>query len=471
VKYSSKKQVIEFYYNEYPIRNVNYEFGSDLYELEIDLIIYKLKTGNKSQVNKLFFNNNDDLTPLIYINSNLFNNYDMFEPNILKNYKTALVLNQMIGYIKITSSNSMIAFNSDRSQFLQNQLTDEIKAFLRNINIRIQSEGSAFKAYLVDQDYLKSIILAEGYNDADEDKLRNVIKDDFKFKNDVIIKKDGNKVIYTIFGKERIAYIKPQSIVPAILRVRQKEKLIQIPSSQIDLREEIHSAIDSKGKNISRDDVEITIDDVLCESPILESITVPCLKRIRYTYSDPFTGIAADEMVIEFYIPGAKILTGDMMEYLITIPARQNYSINYNACVNNLVNQINRLDFNDNKELIACALRAVFEISVDTINKSSKFTNFYQNIKPLEDKVVKTIKYIADNNSYQGYISTQTNIDFNSLKNMLIPDDFNAAIEKAHLGAHKSILYLSDIDIKDLAKKAGLFVVIINEILFNPNIT
>jgi len=52
----------------------------------------------------------------------------------MRNIKTSQVLNQIIGYIRIVSENSLIDFNSDRSQFLQNELTDAIIDFLSNIN-------------------------------------------------------------------------------------------------------------------------------------------------------------------------------------------------------------------------------------------------------------------------------------------------------------------------------------------------
>ena len=49
----------------------------------------------------------------MYVNCNLFNNYDMFDPNIMKNIKTDLVLNQMIGKIEIISADKAINFNSE----------------------------------------------------------------------------------------------------------------------------------------------------------------------------------------------------------------------------------------------------------------------------------------------------------------------------------------------------------------------
>lgn len=481
VKYHSEKQKINYYHNNTLIHSVPHKFNSNLYKLDIELIIYSLKTGYKSKITKLFYNPHNDLTPLIYINSNLFNNYDMFEPNILKNIKTGSVLNQIIGYIKIVSSNSMISFNSDRSQFLQNELTDNIKDFLREINIKIQTEGSKYKKYLVDFDFLELDELTEDYQNSNEEKLRSVIHDDFEFKKKVKIKKEGNKVTYSIFGKSKEIYISQKKgeeshgteqpkTSPAVLKLKQREKRIPIPSAQIDLSKEIQIAIDSKGNSIYLSDIEIKVDDVLYENWILESITVSCTKKIQYSFCDPTTGMVVEEMLLVFYQPEAKVNTSKIDEFLITIPTNKNYNVNYNPYINNLVNQLNKLVFNEYQEAIACSLRSIFEISVDTILKVSKFPNLFQNINKLEDRVTRIIQYIVNDNKYLSEVSKQTSIDFNSLKNMLNPNDFNKAIQKAHLGAHKSRTYLSEPDIKELGKKAGLFVVIINEMISNPSI-
>ncbi len=63
-------------------------------------------------------------------------------------------LNQMIGYIKIIGDDKRITFNSDRTQFSQNELTDEIIRFLNDINKFIQKNGSKYKKHLVKLDFL-----------------------------------------------------------------------------------------------------------------------------------------------------------------------------------------------------------------------------------------------------------------------------------------------------------------------------
>ena len=144
----------------------------------------------------------NDLTPLIYVNSNLFNNYTIFNPNVMKNIKSGLSLNQMIGFVKINSSDKKMNFNSDRTQFLQNELTDEIISFLNNINKFIQTEGSKYKKHLVDLDFLKRTIIKSSELEVNKELIaRGLIKDTFIFKDKVNIQITDKSILYSIFGK------------------------------------------------------------------------------------------------------------------------------------------------------------------------------------------------------------------------------------------------------------------------------
>ena len=67
-------------------------------------------------------------------------------------------------------------------------------------------------------------------------------------------------------------------------------------------------------------------------------------------------------------------------------------------------------------------------------------------------------------------IDKTTKISFYALKDLLIADDFVTAYRKSNLGPHSSTTYLTDDEIKFIAKKAALFVVLINELIKNPNI-
>lgn len=118
VTYNNDDGKIKFLYNNFPIIEEKFFVDSTRYKLGLELVIFQLPPHGKNKIDRLYLNPKNDLTPLMYVNCNLFNNYDMFDPNIMKNIKTDLVLNQMIGKIEIISADKAINFNSDRSQFL-----------------------------------------------------------------------------------------------------------------------------------------------------------------------------------------------------------------------------------------------------------------------------------------------------------------------------------------------------------------
>ena len=102
------------------------------------------------------------------------------------------------------------------------------------------------------------------------------------------------------------------------------------------------------------------------------------------------------------------------------------------------------------------------------ISKSEKYTTFFKTGN-FAKKVVAVINSFDNKNNLTA-VSNSTKIDFNSLKNMINVNDFETAVSHAHLGAHKSTSYISEYDIKNLAKKAGMFIVLTNEMLTNDSI-
>ncbi|APF26119.1 histidine kinase-, DNA gyrase B-, and HSP90-like ATPase family protein [Clostridium sporogenes] len=524
VKYNSKTKNVEYYYNDILILDYFYEFSTNAYELDIELQIFQFEKGDKKNISKLFYNPQNDLTPLIYINSNLFNNYSIFDPNVMKNIKSGMSLNQMIGYIKIIGDDKRITFNSDRTQFSQNELTDEIIRFLNDINKFIQKNGSKYKKHLVKLDFLsKTKLKASDINNNGDEIFRSIIKDTFAFKDKVDIKVEEDIVMYSIFGKQiKVGIemdIKPlvknndekivdnvedkekskenlngdeklttvsndeekniidneknndRTIIPAIIVLKNKNMKLAIPSKQINLYDNIKIAKDSTGNIVDLSKIEVVVDGVICRNNVLESVNSVCSKKIKYSYLDCNTGLVIVDANIKFYQPQSSIEFNIQDKKLISIPTKKNYSANFNCSLSRLVDQINVLSIDDYCEVIACSLRSIFEISIDSIIKSGKFINIFQNIKKLEERVGKVIEHIKSKNSFMSAVAIGTSIDYDSLKNILQPSDFKAAIEKANLGAHKSTTYISKVDIEHLGKIASLFIIITNEMINNDKIT
>ena len=78
--------------------------------------------------------------------------------------------------------------------------------------------------------------------------------------------------------------------------------------------------------------------------------------------------------------------------------------------------------------------------------------------------------FIKSNPKFMGEVATATAIDYKSLGNMLDKEAFEKGVGTAHLGAHKSTYYISEMEIDNLAKLIALFLVLVNEMINNPNI-
>ncbi len=472
VKYNSNYERIEFYHKDKLIQSIKYPFNSKRYTLDIELIIYKLKPGDKSKINELFYNNQDELTPLIYINSNLFNNYEIFDPNIMKNIKTSNVLNQMIGYISIISDDEDINFNSDRTQFLQNELTDEILQFLKEINKKIQLIGSNYKDDFRDTNFLIS-------NDFDKKRdKKDYIDDKFIFKDFVLINENETTIKYTFFDNTKIIEKTPleeteQKVQPAVIILKAETLELDVNIGQIDLHGYVKEARDSSGNDI-KDKLIISENGNIMSNGILPSVDEECIKLIKYSYNDAITNNISKTLQLFFKRKISAIKTSHKNIPLVHVDARKDYKINYNCYIDKILSQINKvneLGFDEYKEIIACSLRSLFDISIDELKKESKLKGKIKlNESDLADNVKNVINFIASDNKYITEIANSTSISFKDLKNILNSGDYYNAVKNAHLGAHHSTVNLSDMQIKDLGKKTGNFLVIINEIINNKKI-
>lgn len=213
INYSSSDQNLVFRKDGKDIFSEEFSFNSDRYSLDINLAAYYLVSKAKRKINPLFYNpTNNNLTPLIYINNNLFNNYLLFDTELMVTKKYSDVLKQLIGYISIKSSDSSIQFNSDRTQFSQSELTDDIANFIEKINEKIQIIGSSLKNELRDfprKTFIQNRISLEETSDLSN--LKKNIRPDFKLKDFIIFGKQGDKLKCTLFDKEILLDIIPKT--------------------------------------------------------------------------------------------------------------------------------------------------------------------------------------------------------------------------------------------------------------------
>lgn len=438
ITYSSLKAKIEFFYGGKKIDEKQYDINADEYQLDIELIAYSFKSGGTKKISQLYYREHDDaLIPLIYVNNNLFHNYTLFDPSIFRKKRSGNVLPQLIGYIRIISAHPLMEFNSDRTNFVQNKLTSNIKEKLKELNQKIQEDGSVIRNNIKEQYGNVETGAAYPY---DKDKSTSI-----KGKEDSLL---------------------PQ---PAQIILRQKLKRITIPSRQINLLKEITFACNSSGERVDLvQDIQIEIDGEKADNSILESQELPCIKLITYIYHDSKTGKVVDNLKLIFELPEAKI-TAKGKKSLFNLPSTKDYSIKI-PYVSSLIIQLEELHKKNEKynEIIACALRSIFELCCYHLkNNNPKIPIITLNIKELELNVKYIIEFIALNNNLKTELSKTIAIDYKSFNNLLDKDAFFNMVKKAHLGAHKSTCFLSDSEIKDIAKKAGIFAVLSDALLYN----
>lgn len=477
VTYDSKIEKIIFKHNTHVAFIIDFPFKSNEFKMDLDLVIFHLPPHGKSKISSLFYNDLGELTPLIYVNTNLFNNYSLFSPSIMRSVKSTSVLSQMIGYINIYSNNPLMNFNSDRTQFIQNKLTNEIIDFLNKINIEIQQKGSENKSYLIDMDILNKRVFyfenEEELKKLDLIVLKNNIKDSFSFKDSVNIVPDyENSIIkYSVFGKEiraKLLIEEPKRTTPVASKITLKKKNIEleINSNQINLRDYISQITNSSGVIVSKNDVIINCKYGNCNNGILESPKEPYNEFVTYKYTDKITSVTREFLTINFVNNNPKFTYSKNDTVTIPNPIKNGYCLDSDNSFNEVVEQINSLNPPTNYfALIACSIRSIFELGADDLRASGKYDKIdfdpdlsirIKNIVEYAQKEKPLITQI-DNNTALGYK--------NLIENVYIPDDYKNAIAIAHRGAHKASKYLTLEHIKDLGNKVSYYTILINEML------
>ena len=213
IKYSSKGKKINYYKNSLLIYSSGFEYSFDDYTVDIDLMAFDFGQGRggKDEINSVFYKpqTTNDITPLVFINNNLFNNYHLFDTEIMASKRSSLVLRQLVGYISIKSSSPLMQFNSDRTQFSQNRLTDKITDFIKNLNEEIQRTGSSLRSEIKNIDaFTQTKILEEDIPVLK--KNQKYIREDFKLKDSLIFEKKGNQLKCTLFDREVLLDIIPK---------------------------------------------------------------------------------------------------------------------------------------------------------------------------------------------------------------------------------------------------------------------
>lgn len=422
VKYKSVNEQVCFYHLGKLIKTEDLKLNSSRYSLSAEVIIYNLNSYGKRKISPYFYREPDEaLTPLLFINKNLFNSYSLFDSGLYRQTQSGQSLPQMIGTVSLLCQDEELAFNSDRTNFVENSLTELIKKDLVRLNSVIQKTGSALKKNL---------------------------------------KKGKGRLTGPSSPDSSDSEPEKEKVSPAYINLDSDFKKLVIPSLQIDLRTYIKEARCSSGENIPTDDVQIEVDDISLDRGILPAVEAPCAKRVTYKYNDRKTNLVVSEMTLKFEEKESYLLGEDQELELFVLPSSTNYKIRL-PLVSTIIKQISDAHKLGDKynALIASALRTVFEISLKELNEKHRYIFSHPkptgNIGKLEWKTTQLVAFILSNKKLSTEICKKIDFDFSNLKNILKIKDFSDAIGSANLGSHHSLTYLTADKVRATAKHAG----------------
>lgn len=382
-----------------------------------ELIIFFFKNQTAAKVPGLFKKVRDGRTlcPLLYVNHNLFQNTELFDPEITRKIRQDTSLPQIIGYIDILSDVAELQFNADRTSLVQNEFSDKLATALEKINIAIQHRASVLKP-----------------------------------------EKDA---------KPDLGYAPPNPEVGAvagkILISRQLKS--KVHESPIDLRELIYRATDGAGRSIPISEIEVFVNGEVSKTGVLESQEIPCSYNLLYRYKCPLTGVIEASVIYTFFdnvkLPQQKFMPHvfkPVNNELMRLVAR---SI---RLLNELYQKVNKWE----KKywfVIACALRPVYELSVKSLRNCDYLPSELSTVTAIEKSIENVILHINTNSGVREKLRGVFQIDFNSQKN-IDAAEFKKQYSKSHLGAHNGDWLLNRGEVLDIAKQASLFAYIVNAI-------
>lgn len=420
------------------------------YSIKASLNIYQFVSHQGKQVDEIYRGPDDALYPLIYVNDSLFDNYDLFNPDALRSVKSSKALPQITGKICVNSDSKDMQFNSDRSKFQQNSLTDSIAETLGLLNRTIQIEGARYKKAILNGDFFneKPEALSRGLSDK---QLRSYLNQELPFLSEITIERSDDGVHYALLGNSWfIPYEEDPVLRCADILLRCSSDRVEIPSSQINLLDYVVDVSDSEGTSIDKSTIQIKVDGSLASTSFLAAISVPCDKRVWYEFDDPNTGKVVKELVLHFIHP---VDEGNQSEPArVSIIPLGGVVLNELPYTAQLVNEINEIQFENYPNMVACSMRTVFELARDELDIAAYKT------KDL-GKDIEAIIGFAKKDKNLSKIAEAIPYSYHTLESLVA--SMGPVYSLTSLGTHKAASWLAKTDIEALGKRAGAFVIIV----------
>lgn len=414
------------------------------YSIKLELIIFYFDKGrNSKSISPLNKRVHDDaLYPLVYFNRNLFNNFVIFDPELLRKTSSGSSLPQMIGRVNLRSESEEIEFNSDRTNFVESSLTKSLARDLKFLNNLIQTTGSELKKELQESAYKKKVPTGKAAPSLRPDEQ-----------------------------KKKAA---------SIFIDRKMPTEIYIPSEQVELDRYILLVRNSLGLEIDKGEVKITIDGILSSDGVLHSIEDPCEKTIGFRYLDPHTSLVSTEIKLQFCKKISNVTGSPQSRSLFTIETESGYKISQGV-ISDLINAIDKAYQSRDREiylpLIACSIRSIFDVSWIKVSRTRRswFGKIDKNSlnpalkKELGPELMFGVMYVLvllkKNPQLLTEVSEASGITYTTINNLLDFSAFASAVKLSNVGAHSSSSYLSKPKIEECADQCGLFAVICDALI------
>ena len=416
VRSDEKEKKIKMYYLEEEVASLDVP-QIDMAQIELELMIYDLKG---STINALpnMYERRQGLAPLMYINHNLYDTEELFDPSRMRRNKSEQSLPNIIGWVDLTCEHKDLKFNADRTRLVQNEYTDLLKKTLNNLCDDIQKEASALK-----KDYKEKGIYNQGRP-----------------------RPQSSSQFYA--GEIRT----------------QKEIFVRYTNeSQLDTRDLIAEACDGAGDPIDKSKIDVYIDGIKNLTGIIESQDKERDISVKFEYRCGHTGKISKEITVQFRNKRKK--DSRRKSPLFSFTPSENVDSQYIRSCEVLMQELNKLyeehikKREDYLNVLSCSLRAVFELSWKSFREVSYLPeDFIEGLRKKRgsDAFQFIIDYFKNNKKIFDDSTTNIRDGYSTIKNLQL-EVVREKYDEANVGVHEASSYYDEGIIEAIAKQACFF--------------
>ena len=435
ITYDSIQKEICFFRNGYLEKRMAHKPACNEYELSLELMIFNLESYGRKRISQYFINpRNSSITPLTFINDNLFNNYELFDPNLMRSRKSSSALPQIVGYVDIYSNSKDFEFNSDRTNFVENATTRKLREELRTINELIQITGAELKSRA---------------------------------------KKSTDKITGPAFPKRGLKS-NNRPLRRAAIQLKKTFEELTVPSAQIELLDYIDHVNDSEGNTVPVSQIQVEIETQIKKQTIIPSVRSPRRMLVTYKFDDSNTGAVFTDLDLRFIEKSASIAGNNASKSLFYILGSD---ADYKVEITNVSLLMNEIalahnNYSKYKHMIACSLRTIFEQSSQAVYGKRRIVLTHKWMTENEPAsrqssyIIQVVHFLQNNRKILTEVASLLGLSYQNLSNWLDKREFRNQFEKANVGAHSGGLLLTQSQIADIAKFAGYYAVLCDALVF-----